>query len=338
MDEFLDTEYYEKEGVFLDVEITAYVEGFEDDIFWRDIFAKYAPSLKINFYPHSRENELKSGVQEVLKEKNKTGKNLILCIDSDFRYLLQDNSISENPYIFQTYTYSIENHKCAPRNLNRIVKTATLVDGNFDFITFLKQYSQTVYPLFLYLIYFEKKKSEKIQNEEWITGEECVITEKKLKEIIGIPSHEVTVDNHAQTTIEALEKRVTAFINEIKVKHDTIDLTEIENDLRNHFEIESSDVFWYINGHLIYDNVVLLMLNKLILSYKKQQKQKYDSMPTTKMVQTKYREYQNYLKNIKWETLLMTNHLQCLAFENNCPLMEKIKADVITFCQDRKLK
>jgi hypothetical protein len=72
------------------------------------------------------------------------------------------------------------------------------------------------------------------------------------------------VPNHAQTTIEALEKRVTAFINEIKVKHDTIDLTEIENDLRDNFEIDTSDVFWYINGLMIYDNVVLLMLNKLI--------------------------------------------------------------------------
>jgi len=332
MNEFLDTEYYE--GFFLDIEITAYVEGFEDEIFWRDIFAKYAPKRKISFYPHSKENEFKSGVQEVLKEKDKTGKNLILCIDSDFRYLLQDNSIVENPYIFQTYTYSIENHKCAPRNLNRIVKIATLVEGNFDFIKFLKKYSQTVYPLFLYIIYFEKKKYEKIQNKEWITGKEFVVTEKKLKEVIGIPSNEVIIDNHAQTTIEALEKRVTAFINEIKVKHDTIDLTEIENYLK--FEMDTSDVFWYLNGHIIYDNVVSLMLKKVILSYKKQQKQKYDSMPTSEIVQTKYREYQNYLKNIKWETLLITSHLQCLAFENNCPLMEKIKEDIITFYKDKK--
>jgi hypothetical protein len=85
MDDFLDTDYYNKESIFLDVEITAYVEDIEDEIFWGDVFAKYAPSLKIMFYPHSRDNEFKSGVQEVLKEKDKAGKNLILCIDSDSR-------------------------------------------------------------------------------------------------------------------------------------------------------------------------------------------------------------------------------------------------------------
>ena len=127
MDDFLDTDYYDKESIFLDIEITAYVENIEDEIFWEYVFTKYAPSLKIIFYPHSRDSEFKSGVQEVLKEKDKTGKNLILCIDSDFRYLLQDKEINDNPFIFQTYTYSIENHKCAPQNLNRIVKTASLM-------------------------------------------------------------------------------------------------------------------------------------------------------------------------------------------------------------------
>jgi hypothetical protein len=78
------------------------------------------------------------------------------------------------------------------------------------------------------------------------------------------------------------------------------------------------------------------MLKKVILSYTKQRKQKYDSMPTTEIVQNKYREYKNYLKNIKWETLLMTNHLQCLAFKNNCPLMEKIKEDIILLLVEGK--
>jgi len=52
-------------------------------------------------------------------------------------------------------------------------------------------------------------------------------------------------------------------------------------------------------------------------------------MPTTEIVQNKYREYKNYLKNIKWETLLITSHLQCLAFENNYPLLfARIKREV----------
>jgi hypothetical protein len=329
MGDFLDTDYYEKESIFLDVEITAYVEDIEDEIFWADVFAKYAPSLKIIFYPHSRDNKFKSGVQEVLKEKDKTGKNLILCIDSDFRYLLQDKEINDNPFIFQTYTYSIENHKCAPQNLNRIIKTATLMQGDFDFVKFLETYSQTIYPLFLYILYFEKKKHEKIQNKEWINDDEFTINEKRLKEVLGIPSNEVTIENNAQLLIENLEKRVAAFENEINLKN-------IEDYLKDNFQIEKSDIFWYINGHIIYNNVVELLLRKIISSYKRQQRQKYEFIDQTEIVKTKHRQYKNYIQEIKWETLLATNHLQCLAFDNVCPLMEKIKDDIVVFCKDRK--
>jgi hypothetical protein len=275
-------------------EITAYVEDIEDEIFWGDVFSKYAPSLKIIFYPHSRDNKFKSGVQEVLKEKDKTGKNLILCIDSDFRYLLQDKEINDNPFIFQTYTYSIENHKCAQHNLNKIIKTATLMQGKFEFVKFLEKYSQTIYRLFLYILYFEKQKYEKIQNQEWINDDKFTINEKRLKEVLGIPSNEVTIENHAQVIIEKLEKRVAALENEIKTKYGEIDLENIEDYLKDNFKIDKSDIFWYINGHIIYNNVVELLLSKIISTYKRQQRQKYESIDQTEIAKTKHRQYKKY--------------------------------------------
>lgn len=334
-----DTDYYDAANIIVKADITAFVEGFEDEIFWEYVFSKFAPSLKINFESHSRDNEFKSGVQEVLKEKDKTGKNLILCIDSDFRYLLQDKEINENPSIFQTYTYSIENHKCAPHNLNRIIKTATLMQGDFDFVKFLEKYSQTIYRLFLYILYFEKKKYEKIQNKEWISGDEFAVNEKRLREVLGIPSLEVTIENNAQAPIEMLEKRVVALENEIKAKYGEIDLeiSQIEDYLKDNFQINKSEIFWYVNGHIIYNNVVELLLRKIISAHKRQQRQRYESMAQTEIVKTKHRQYKNYTKEIKWETLLATNHLQCLAFDNACPLMAKIKADIVVFCKDRDL-
>jgi len=332
-----DTDYYDAANIVVEADITAFVEGFEDEIFWEYVFSKFAPSLKINFESHSRDNEFKSGVQEVLKEKDKTGKNLILCIDSDFRYLLQDKEINENPFIFQTYTYSIENHKCAPQNLNRIIKSATLVQGDFDFVKFFEKYSQTIYSLFLYILYFEIKKYEKIQNKEWISGDEFAVNEKRLREVLGIPSNEVTIENHAQALIEKLKKRVVALENEIKAKYGEIDLENIEDYLKEKFKIDKSDIFWYVNGHIIYSNVVELLLRKIISAHKRQQRQRYESMAQTEVVKTKHRQYKNYTKEIKWETLLAFNHLQCLAFENACPLMAKIKEDIVAFCKNRDL-
>lgn len=107
--------------------------------------------------------------------------------------------------------------------------------------------------------------------------------------------------------------------------------------LKDNFQIEKSDIFWYINGHIIYTNVVELLLRKIISSYKRQQRQKYESIDQTEIVKTKHRQYKNYTQEIKWKTLLATNHLQCLAFDNACPLMEKIKDDIVTFCKDREV-
>ena len=156
--------------------------------------------------------------------------------------------------------------------------------------------------------------------------------------MLGIPSNEVIIENNAQAVIEALSKRVLALEIEIKAKNDFIDLEEIENLISRTHHIEKSDIFWYINGHIIYDNVIRLLLSKVIYSHHRQQKHKYDSMLEIEVVKAKNRSYKNYIKDIKWETLLAINQLQCFAFDNSCPLMRKIKDDVIAFCQERKTK
>ena len=40
-------------------------------------------------------------------------------------YFLQSKIVNENIYIFQTYTYSIENYKCLAESLNRICRQIT---------------------------------------------------------------------------------------------------------------------------------------------------------------------------------------------------------------------
>jgi hypothetical protein len=251
------------------------------------------------------------------------------------RYLLQDPEVNNNPYIFQTYTYAIENHKCAPANLNRIVKQATLIKGEFDFVTFLEKYSQIIYTVFLYVLYFENGKYEQIQKGLSVSGEELV-AEKKLIEVLGIPSHEVEVENNAQLTLVALATRVRALEEEIIAKYGVIDLAEVECYLKETLNMDKSAIFWYINGYLLYENVIGMVLGKVISAQKRQTRKKYESLPQTQVVKDKHREYKNYLRAIQWETLLATNHLQGLAFEDTCPLMAKIKKDILVFGKRRE--
>lgn len=233
------------------------------------------------------------------------------------RYLLQDPEVNNNPYIFQTYTYAIENHKCAPANLNRIVKQATLIKGEFDFVTFLEKYSQIIYTVFLYVLYFENGKYEQIQKGLSVSGEELV-------------------ENNAQLTLVALATRVRALEEEIIAKYGVIDLAEVECYLKETLNMDKSAIFWYINGYLLYENVIGMVLGKVISAQKRQTRKKYESLPQTQVVKDKHREYKNYLRAIQWETLLATNHLQGLAFEDTCPLMAKIKKDILVFGKRRE--
>lgn len=82
------------------------------------------------------------------------GRSLIACVDSDYDFLLQgatntSRKINRNRYIFQTYTYAIENYHCFAESLHEVCVQATLNDRSIlDFNSYLKRYSEIVYPLF----------------------------------------------------------------------------------------------------------------------------------------------------------------------------------------------
>lgn len=76
------------------------------------------------------------------------GRSLIACVDSDYDFLLQgatntSRKINRNRYIFQTYTYAIENYHCFAESLHEVCVQATLNDRSIlDFNFYLKKYSE----------------------------------------------------------------------------------------------------------------------------------------------------------------------------------------------------
>jgi len=347
-----DADYYDAANLVVGNDITAFVEGLDDETFWGDVFSKFAPSLKIKFEAHSRNHEYKTGKLAVLKRQNETNQNLILCVDSDFDYLLKDKDINENPYIFQTYTYAIENYKCAPKSLSRLVKTVTLEKPDFDFVKFFAQYSRIIFPFFLLSLYFEQYK--RVQNQ-------AVLKETDLTVAFCLKNEKVNLDD-PQAILQEVEKNVTTLTNQLKVRL-VIDLLqqvkilkeggeikgpspdyEISSDfitqmvvtLKNEFHVEETEVFWYINGHKLYDCVVKFLLHRLIPKVKQARKSRYKSdLHLGDQVKSKSEEYQNYTREIHWQTLLKVNHRECLISEETCPLMTKIKEDILAFCKKR---
>lgn len=85
---------------------------------------------------------------------------MIACVDADYDYLLQgltstSQAVNYNPYVFHTYAYAIENLQCFAGSLHDVTVAVTLNDKNiFDFEEYLRQYSEAIFPLFVWNIWF----------------------------------------------------------------------------------------------------------------------------------------------------------------------------------------
>ncbi len=127
-----NSEYIQSNNILHKKEvILVYVENEDDVPFWKHIFNKF--KLKTLITPSTHETDLTRGKENVLSFADRAGKFLLLCVDSDYDYLLQDTTkqsrqINQNPYIFQTYTYATENYKCWAESLAQLITEATLQD------------------------------------------------------------------------------------------------------------------------------------------------------------------------------------------------------------------
>ncbi len=290
--------------------IMVYVENEDDIPFWRDVLEKNAPQLnfKISFPFHN----LERGKHKMLKQIQ-AGKYLLLCVDSDYDYLLQNSTrfsqlINNNPYIFQTYAYSIENYKCYADSLRNLCVSASLNDEElFDFTVFLKLYSNITYELFLYSFYFKKADDNSFSLLEFSN------TIKIIKK--------VDINEQGKSAIEALITSVNNQVTALKRMNPELDIDLIAKDLKK-LGINKDNTYLFIKGHIIYDNVVLMFLKPLYNLLKNKKLQEFKTSASDNSIQTnKINQYKKDITSIEYVLRLNTNY-------NSCFLMRKIEDDI----------
>jgi len=297
--------------------IYIYVESEDDVPFWHRIFKKYASGLIFRINPATR-NEA-NGKEIVLDLVCKADATFLLCIDSDYDYLLGEaagekyRNISKSgkeDFVFETYTYSIENYKCYAYSMDDLCVRASLNDEYlFDFVTFLRDYSESVYELFLYSIYFEKNKDTQSFCREELG--KCV----NLIDVISSVN-----DFNAVNLINSLKERVQNKKEEINNLINLNDLESIRNDLEQK-SVNKHNVYLFIQGHVIFDKVVLSVLKKVVNEIKDKKR---------KEIKNKYKRPEQMLQQYK--NKIKISHLETLLYHNidydSCFLMKKIEEDI----------
>ena len=119
--------------------VRVFVEGYEDVAFWRGIFDHFTnPYLRFESSVPTRE-DLPKGKKVLLKAADRACEDMLLCMDSDFDYLLAaedatSQMICSSPYMFHTYAYATENYLCYAPSLHNVCVKATKNDTRiFEF-------------------------------------------------------------------------------------------------------------------------------------------------------------------------------------------------------------
>jgi Protein of unknown function (DUF4435) len=151
-----------RDEAFKDKKILAItVEGKDDVAFWSFVFDRSQLNGKYQiFKSYQYPSADSSGKLTLAHFLPYTQTDFAICIDSDYDYLLE-NPVWQRPFVFQTYTYSIENYYCYVPSLNAVVNRAANIPLNtvevrnpdsfgegvsFEEI-FIHQFSQIIYEL-----------------------------------------------------------------------------------------------------------------------------------------------------------------------------------------------
>lgn len=304
--------------------VYAYVEGYDDVAFWRSILQHHeTETLRFEINVPTRD-DLAKGKMVLMSMLENCGDNMILCMDSDFDYIFDGRTekssiINSNPYIFQTYVYSIENYLCYPPSLRSTCVKATKNDAFiFDFEKFMKNYSRTIKPLFMWYVYSAFNRRENF------------FTLNDFRNSVKL--HYLTVENDGDETISWLNRQVQKKVKALEVKHphlqSKIKQTELELAKR---EVTADNIYLYMHGHTLFNNVVAVAVETVCETLKVMKIELIRSSTRTGV--SLANELSNYKNCIRPATQVLMDNEEY----KESPLFKRVEADIERFVTSIKL-
>ncbi|MDD6528490.1 MAG: DUF4435 domain-containing protein [Prevotella copri] len=297
--------------------IVVYVESYDDVFFWRSVLGRYEDDkLTFDIMLPSRNLHLDRGKKAAISNMLKgVGRDMIACVDADYDYILQgatemSRQMLENPYIFHTYAYAIENFQCYAKGLHETCVMVTLNDHRiFNFERFLLSYSQTIWPLFVWHVVFLQRRKMTMHFDM------C-----EFNKVVVLPS--VHIQN-PKWAIEYLSKKVRAKMFQLERRFPKLKdaLPETERMLRD-LGINDYNTYLYIQGHHLFDLVVSPVVQTVCDILRNEQENDIrDRAVHSEQARTEIACYENSLGKVK---MMMKKN----TFYQFSPEFQKILADV----------
>ena len=297
--------------------IVVYVESYDDVFFWRSVLGRYEDDkLTFDIMLPSRNQHIDRGKKAAISNMLKgVGRDMIACVDADYDYILQgatemSRQMLENPYIFHTYAYAIENFQCYAKGLHETCVMVTLNDHRiFNFERFLQSYSQTIWPLFVWHVVFLQRRKMTMHFDM------C-----EFNKVVVLPS--VRIQN-PKWAIEYLSKKVRAKMFQLERRFPKLKdaLPETDRMLRD-LGINDNNTYLYIQGHHLFDLVVSPVVQTVCDILRNEQENDIrDRAVHSEQARTEIACYENSLGKVK---MMMKKN----TYYQFSPEFQKILADV----------
>ena len=238
--------------------IVAYVEAYDDVFFWRTVLSRFETSERyFEIMLPTRVGKLERGKKAAMMKllSSKVGRSMLACVDADYDYLTQGASetsrqMLENPFMLHTYAYAIENLQCYAPTLRDVCVAVTLNDRQiFDMAEYLRQYSQAIFPLFVWSIWHYRRDCYK----QFTISDFCSVIETGNFTIQKAPE-----------ILQRVRRKVGTRVAQLQREHPDAkeSYLEVKESLKE-LGVTADTTYLYIQGHHLFDGVVVPMLKKV---------------------------------------------------------------------------
>ena len=233
--------YYSNLPILTKAKASIHLEDENDKIFWKSVFDQFFPADNFHYIFYSRNNNGNDtrGCEQCLKYRPYLNKRFLICIDSDYRYLLQEPDLDIDHFIFQTYTYSFENHLCFSDGLDAVCKLSCNFDNTiYNFKQFFEKFSATIYDVFIWHIALFKSNPT-----DFNIGD--------FRQFINLSHINNDIQNQSEKLLDELRTRADAKIKLLQVTHPEFDLAAEKQKL-SELGVNEKNVYLYIRGHNLF--------------------------------------------------------------------------------------
>ena len=237
--------------------IVVYVEGYDDIHFWSSVLKPLETEEYYFEVMLPSRSSLGHGKRVVLSNQlgRRLGNYMIACVDADYDYLLNGSTnisqfVCNNPYVFHTYAYAIENLQCYAPSLQGVCTMATLNDHRvFDFEAFLAEYSRIIFPLFVWNVWAYRY------------GEYKGFT---LSDFFAVIQMNDINTYHPERNLQKVQHFVNAKIAKLQKRYQQARKTwkPLRDELLEK-GVLPEETYLYIRGHDLFDGIVAPLLSKI---------------------------------------------------------------------------